>query len=317
MFTKGLTRAGSGRADPGLEAARGHGNAVADAKFGGLSIDDANFRIVEDLRRRIRHQEIRRRAWHRHAITLAENRGIVDQLAYRGRAVRCGRCGGRGTCSRRRAGIRERRRDARWRRDSDVAHAVAPRFHDRHLNHDFRLRLVDVVDNFSCEQHPVRRVANHDGVLRIDLLHAPQIQQLPDAGNNFREFLRQNGVAQIKCFYDFFLIILALLRLVRHHKNNIGGHRTPECLALQRGDVQRLLERYVGQLDGNSPRSEVRVEDDGQPGQLPDSFKNRLRVVRGLHVDRGARKGLDFGRSGHKLWFFRGCDGARFAWSLV
>ena len=30
-----------------------------------------------------------------------------------------------------------------------VAHPVAARFHDRHLNHDFRLGLVNVVDNFS------------------------------------------------------------------------------------------------------------------------------------------------------------------------
>ena len=219
-----------------------------------------------------------------------------------------------------RAGIRERRRDARRRRDPHVAHAVAPRFHDRHLDHDFRLGLVDVVDNFSREQHAVRSVANHDGVLRIDLLHAPQIQQLPDAGHDFGEFLRQNGIVQIKCFYDFFLIILALLRLVGHHKNNIGGHRTPERLALQRGDVQRLLERHVRQLDGNSPRSEIRVEDDGQPGELPDSFKNSFRVIRGLHVDRGARKGLNLGRPGHQLWFFlkaRADGRCDFAWSLV
>ena len=193
----------------------------------------------------------------------------------------------------RRAGIRERRRDAGRRRDPDIAHAVAPRFHDGHLNHDFRLGLVDVVDDFSREQDPVRRVANHDGVLRVDLLHAPQIEQLPDAGHDFGQFLRQHGIVQIKRFYDFFFIVLALLRLVGDHKNNIGGHRTPERLALQRGDVQRLLERHVGQLDGNSPRSKIRVEDDGQSGQLSDGLENRLRVVRGLHVDRSARKRLD------------------------
>ena len=72
---------GAGRrahADPGLKASGRHGNAVADAQLGGLPVDDANFRIVEDLRRRVRHQERRRRARHRHAVAVGENVRIVE-----------------------------------------------------------------------------------------------------------------------------------------------------------------------------------------------------------------------------------------------
>ncbi len=206
-----------------------------------------------------------------------------------------------------RAGVGESRCDAGRRLNAHIPHAVAPRLHHRHLNHHFRLGLVDVVDNFSRQQDAVRRVANHDGVLRVDLLHAPQIEQLPDAGHDFGEFLRQHGIVQIKRFYDFFFVILALLRLVRSHENNVGGHRAPERLALQRHDIQRLLQRHVRQLHGNAPRSEIRIEDHRQAGQFSDGIEHGLGVIGGLHVDRRARKRLNLRRPGHQLGLFCRC----------
>ncbi len=58
---------------------------------------------------------------------------------------------------------------------------------------------------------------------------------------------------QIEHFHNFFFIILAFLRLVRNHENNVGRYRTPERLALQRHDIQRLFECDIGQLHRNAP----------------------------------------------------------------
>ncbi len=51
------SRPGSAHADAGLETSGGNRDAIADAQLGGLSIHHANFGIVENLRRGVRHQE--------------------------------------------------------------------------------------------------------------------------------------------------------------------------------------------------------------------------------------------------------------------
>ena len=43
-------------------------NAIADAKLGGLAINDANFRVVDNVRRAVGHQEICLRARQRQAV---------------------------------------------------------------------------------------------------------------------------------------------------------------------------------------------------------------------------------------------------------
>ncbi len=43
-------------------------NAIADAKLGGLAVNDANFRVVDNVRRAVGHQEICLRARQRQAV---------------------------------------------------------------------------------------------------------------------------------------------------------------------------------------------------------------------------------------------------------
>src|ERR1700676_5543383 len=43
-------------------------DSIANAKFGSLSIDDADFRVIDDVRRAVRHQEICLRAGQRQAV---------------------------------------------------------------------------------------------------------------------------------------------------------------------------------------------------------------------------------------------------------
>ncbi len=162
-----------------------------------------------------------------------------------------------------------------------------------HLDHHFRLGLVDVINHLSREQYFVRRVAHDKGVLRIELLDALQVQQLPQSGNDFRQLLRRHSVRQIKRLHHFFFIIPALLRLIRNYENDVFRHRLPEGLALQRGDLQRLLQGYIVQFHGDSSRGEVRIVNHGESRPFSNGVKNDLRVVRHFHIDRPAGKRLD------------------------
>ncbi len=97
--------------------------------------------------------------------------------------------------------------------------------------------------------------------MRIHLLNALQIQQLSQPGLNFRYVLWLGDVREIERLYDFFFIIAAFLGLVRNYKKRVFRHRLNERLALQRHDLQRLLERDIVEIHIDAPRREVRVVD--------------------------------------------------------
>ena len=177
------------------------------------------------------------------------------------------------------------------------------------MNHDFGLGLVDVVDNFSGQHYAVGGIANHNRILRVDLLQAPQVEQLANHRNDFGQLLRENGIAQIKCFYDLFFVIFALLRLIRNDENDVGSHRAPERLALQRDDIQRLLQRDVGQIHRNAPRSKVHVENHGEAGEFSDRIEDGFCVVRGLHVNRSPGQRRQLRRPRHQFGFVRTAAG--------
>src|SRR6266513_252494 len=63
-----------------------------------------------------------------------------------------------------------------------------------------RLGLVDVLNDLLCEQQLVRCVADDDGILRVQLLNALQVQQLAQPGHNFSNVLRLEGVRKIDRF---------------------------------------------------------------------------------------------------------------------
>ena len=112
-------------------------------------------------------------------------------------------------------------------------------------------------------------------------------------GDDFRQFLRQDDIVQIKRFYDFFFVVLALLRLVRTTKIILAVIGLPKRLALQRGDIQRLLQR-VTLVNSTGIRREVKsaIEDYRKARQLPNGVEDRLCIVRGLQADGRARHGL-------------------------
>ncbi len=70
--------------------------------------------------------------------------------------------------------------------DPQVLNAVAPRLQHRELHDHFRFGLIDIVDDLFRQHHLVRRVAHDDGILRVELLHAAEIQQLAQAVDDFR-----------------------------------------------------------------------------------------------------------------------------------
>ena len=54
------------------------------------------------------------------------------------------------------------------------------------MNQHFRLGLVNVSNDFRRQQQFVRRIADHDRILRVHLLQAVQVQQYAQPIHHFR-----------------------------------------------------------------------------------------------------------------------------------
>ena len=288
-----------------MEAARGHGNAIADAQLGILPIDHANLRIIDDSRLTVGQQSGGGGARQREAvITCAEMRKRIQLQAavarIRIRVVGIVRAVVRAVIGRSRRSVRRKgQRRAGAGIDSQIADAIAPRLKNRELNNYLSLGLIDVAYDFFGEHHFIRRIADDDGVLRVELLHAPQIEQLPQPVYDFRQVLRKDRILQVDRADDLFLVVAPLLSLVRRHKDDVVGYRFPESLGLERDNVQRLFEGYIGQFRGNSPGREVWIENHGQPSQLGDGVEDHPRIVGHLQIDGRAREGLQLRRARH------------------
>ena len=93
---------------------------------------------------------------------------------------------------------------------------------------------------------------------------------MTQSGHNFRYVLRLHRIRQIKSTYDVLFVVTALGWLVGIHENNIFRHRLPNCFALQRHNVQRLLQCDVVQLYRDSPGREVRIKYHRYAGKFRD-----------------------------------------------
>ena len=181
-------------------------------------------------------------------------------------------------------------------KDAQVPQAIGASLQHFDLHHHLRLGLVDVVNDLLCEQQLVRCVADDDGILRVQLLNALQVQQLAQPGHNFSNVLRLEGVRKIDRFDYLLFVIPALLWLIRDHEDNIFRHRLYESLALQRHDFQRLLQRYIVQFHRDPPGREVRVINHRQPREFPDRVEGDLRVIGHLQVNGTVRERFEFRR---------------------
>ncbi len=155
-------------------------------------------------------------------------------------------------------------------------------------------------------------MVNDDRVLRVQLLQPLQVEQLAQTSHDFRQVLRLHGVRQIESSYDLLVIVAPFLRLIRQYENDVLGYRLHECLALHRHDVERLLQRHVAEVHGDTASGEVWVIHNRQPGDFPDRVKNDLRVVHHVQADRSARERFNLRRQGRQrcCWSF-GCSGRR------
>ena len=121
----------------------------------------------------------------------------------------------------------------------------------------------------------------------------------------------QNRILQVDCSDDLFFIVAPLLSLIRRHENDVVRNRLPESLRFQRHNVQRLLQRYVGQLRGNSPRCIVRIEHYRESRQLGHRIEDDPRVIGHLQIDRRAGERLQLRRTRHRFRLFLGQRGRR------
>jgi len=190
--------------------------------------------------------------------------------------------------------------------NSKVSNAVAVGRQHLDVNHHFRFGLVDVANNLSREKQLVGRIANHDRVLRVHLLEAPQIEELAQSRHDFGKVLRRESVGKVKRPHDLVFQILPFLRIIGRHENHARRNRLPEGLALERHCFERLLQRDVWQFGRYPARSEIRIEDNAEPRQLRYGFEHHARVVRHLQIDWFARYRLQRGRLGHQGFIGRG-----------
>ena len=180
--------------------------------------------------------------------------------------------------------------------DTQVPQAIGARLQHFDLHHHLRLGLVDVADDLLRQQQLVRCVAHNDGILRVELLNALQVQQLAQPRHNFSNILRLKGIRQINRLDDLLFVIAALLRLVGDHQDDVFRDRLPERFALQRHDFQRLLHRHIVQMRRDAPGRKVRVKNHRKPRQFPDRLENDLRVIVHRQTNGSTRQPLDFRR---------------------
>ena len=271
-----------------LEATSGDRYTIADVEFCRLPVHRSNFWVLNDFSEGIGQDGIRRCTWQRHAVVL---RAEMLQIVQRERSG--GRCASRSSCC---AARRERHGGLLPRKHTKIPQAIGARLQDFHLNNHFRLGFVNIANHLAREEQFVRRIAHNDGVLRVELLNALQVQQLPQTSHNFGQVLRLDGVGKIKSLDNLFFVVAALLRLIGEHENNVFRHRLPYRFTLHRNDVHRLFQRHVGELHRDAPCGEVRVVNYRQSRQFSDRVKNNLRIIRHFHRDGGTRERLDFRR---------------------
>ena len=127
-----------------------------------MSIDRTEFWILDDVRRAVREKCIGSGSWQRDAVVC----GYVAQLAQR-----CLRLSRRRVAWRR---VGERGRASRI--DTQLMHFVASGLEHLYLDNYLGLCVVHIVDDFSREGQFVRRIADDDSVLRIQLLDSLEVE---------------------------------------------------------------------------------------------------------------------------------------------
>ena len=92
-------------------------------------------------------------------------------------------------------------------------------------------------------------------------------------------------------------ISLRFGRRVGGDEDRVRCNRPPECLRLQRRNLQRLLQRDAVQFHANAPRGVVRIEQHVDAGQLSDGLVDGLGIFAQLQRDRSIGDGSQFDRS--------------------
>ena len=151
--------------------------------------------------------------------------------------------------------------------DTEVAQLVAVDLHDGDFDHHLRPRLVEVFDQLLRHRDLVGRAAYHDRLLRRELLQALGIQQRAQDVDQVLQLVGLRQIGQIKSADDALFQLLALGRSVGGNKDGVGSDRPPEGLRLQRGNLQRFLQRDAIQVHANAARGVIRIEQNVNAGQ--------------------------------------------------
>src|SRR5260370_42198482 len=92
---------------------------------------------------------------------------------------------------------------------------------------------------------------------------------------------------------------------MRNHEENVLRYRLPERFALERPDLQRLLQGRIVQLRRDAPGGKMWIKYDGKARNLADRFKHDLRIVGDCQVDARAGKRFELRRHGGQRWLLR------------
>ena len=175
--------------------------------------------------------------------------------------------------------------------------------HNDDIDHDLRLRPVEIVNELFDESHGVHRTASDDRVLRSDGKDA--LEQLRTGSNRieyFLEFVHRTGILNVEDPYDFILVFLAFRIAFLRDEDCVLADRLPEGMSFECNVVQRLLQRYVVQLKVKVlpcyGLNAGGVKQDVDAGQLCDALvqKTRRLVIdldSGQPVGDGAQKQAD------------------------
>ncbi len=153
---------------------------------------------------------------------------------------------------------------------TDLAAHVAGYIHHDHVHHNFRLRLIEIMQQLFHQRHFIHGVAHHDGILSVELEHAANVRHGSHGRYYFRKFLRRGRVLQVEDLHHFVFIIAALSDVVFGNEDRVGAHRLPKCLGQQPDVIQRLLQCHVVQIQvGVLARLHLRIEQHIDSRQLP------------------------------------------------
>ena len=129
------------------------------------------------------------------------------------------------------------------------------------------------MQQFFHQRDFVHAVAHDHGVLCVVLEHAADVGHRPHLLHQFLKFLHRGRVLKIKDLDHLVFVVATLGHVVFGDEDGIRADRLPEGLGQQRDVIQRLVQRYVLQVQVRIPAGlHLRIEQDIDSGQLADRF---------------------------------------------